>query len=152
MYRLLRLWSIVFAANLTGTLVAAVFSTYAPVPIPGLRETMIEISREVVHHGFIDSVFLAIPAGFLIAAMVWLMPSAESNKFHVVIIVTYVIAIGGFSHIVVGSFEAFILLLNFDIGLGEMLTRFLIPVLLGNVVGGTALFALLAYAQVMKEV
>jgi formate/nitrite transporter FocA (FNT family) len=80
------------------------------------------------------------------------MPSAETSRFHVVTIVTYIIAIGGFSHIVVGSFEAFMLLLNADIGLGTMLTRFLIPVLLGNVVGGTALFALLAYAQVMKEV
>ncbi len=39
-----------------------------------------------------------------------------------------------------------------SIGLGKMLTQFTIPVLLGNVVGGTALFALLAYAQVMKEV
>ncbi len=151
-YRLLRLWSIVFAANLTGTLVAALFSTFAPAPIPGIRETIIEISREIVHHGFVESVFLAIPAGFLIAAMVWLMPSAESNRFHVVTIVTYVIAIGGFSHIVVGSFEAFMLLVNGDIGLGTMLTRFTIPVLLGNVVGGTALFAMLAYAQVMKEV
>ena len=152
LYRLLRLWSIVLAANLTGTLVAAVFSTFAPMPIPGIRETIIEISLEIVQHGFVESVFLGIPAGFLIAAMVWLMPSAESNKFHVVTIVTYMIAIGGFTHIVVGSFEAFMLLVNFDIGLGEMLIRFLIPVLLGNVVGGTALFALLAYAQVMKEV
>jgi formate-nitrite transporter family protein len=152
LYRLLRLWSIVFAANLTGTLIAALFSTFAPVPIPGIRETIIEISRHVAQHGFIEAVFLAIPAGFLIAAMVWLMPSAETSRFHVVTIVTYIIAIGGFSHIVVGSFEAFMLLLNADIGLGTMLIRFLIPVLLGNVVGGTALFALLAYAQVMKEV
>jgi formate/nitrite transporter FocA (FNT family) len=33
-----------------------------------------------------------------------------------------------------------------------MITDFLIPVLLGNIIGGTALFALLAYAQVMKEI
>jgi formate-nitrite transporter family protein len=26
------------------------------------------------------------------------------------------------------------------------------PVLLGNIVGGTALFALISYAQVMKEI
>jgi len=32
-----------------------------------------------------------------------------------------------------------------------MLADFFIPVLLGNVVGGTALFALISYAQVMKE-
>jgi formate-nitrite transporter family protein len=151
-YRLLRLWSIVFAANLTGTLVAALFSTFAPEPIPGIRETMIGLSREIVQHGFVESVFLAIPAGFLIAAMVWLMPSAENARFHVVTIVTYIIAIGGFSHVVVGSFEVFMLLVNGYIGPGMMLTRFLIPVLIGNVVGGTALFALLSYAQVMKEV
>ena len=147
-----RLWGIVFAANLTGTLVAALFSTFAPEPIPGIRETIIEVSRHAVAHGFFESIFLAIPAGFLIAAMVWLMPSAETARFHVVMLVTYIIAIGGFLHIVVGSFEAFMLLLNGEIGFGAMLAHFTIPVLIGNVVGGTALFALLAYAQVMKEV
>ena len=33
-----------------------------------------------------------------------------------------------------------------------MLFGFFIPVLIGNVIGGTALFALIAYAQVMKEI
>jgi formate/nitrite transporter FocA (FNT family) len=28
----------------------------------------------------------------------------------------------------------------------------LVPVLIGNIIGGTALFALIAYAQVMKEI
>ena len=152
LYRLARLWGIVFAANLTGTLIAALFSTFAPVPIPEIRETIIEISHHAVAHGFFESIFTAIPAGFLIAAMVWLMPSAETARFHVVTLVTYIIAIGGFSHIIVGSFEAFMLLLNGEIGIGTMLTHFTIPVLIGNVIGGTALFALLAYAQVMKEV
>src|SRR3954463_9027263 len=152
LFRLLRLWGIVFAANLTGTLIAALFSTFAPVPIPGIRETIIEISHHAVAHGFFESIFLGIPAGFLIAGMVWLMPSAETSRFHVVTLVTYIIAIGGFSHIVVGSFEAFMLLVNGEVGLGTMLAHFTIPVLIGNVVGGTALFALLAYAQVMKEV
>jgi formate/nitrite transporter FocA (FNT family) len=84
--------------------------------------------------------------------MVWLLPSAEAARFQVVTLATYVIAIGGFSHIIVGSFEAFMLLVNGEAGFGELLVRFAIPVLLGNVVGGTALFALLSYAQVMKEV
>ena len=33
-----------------------------------------------------------------------------------------------------------------------MVTDFFVPVLIGNVIGGTALFALIAYAQVMKEI
>jgi len=33
-----------------------------------------------------------------------------------------------------------------------MVGQFLVPVLLGNIVGGTALSALIAYAQVMKGI
>jgi formate/nitrite transporter FocA (FNT family) len=33
-----------------------------------------------------------------------------------------------------------------------MLTDFMVPVLIGNMIGGTALFALIAYAQVMDEI
>jgi formate/nitrite transporter FocA (FNT family) len=33
-----------------------------------------------------------------------------------------------------------------------MLAHFMVPVLLGNIVGGTVLFALLSYGQVMKEI
>jgi formate-nitrite transporter family protein len=33
-----------------------------------------------------------------------------------------------------------------------MIGGFIVPVLIGNIVGGTALFALIAYAQVMKEI
>ena len=107
----LRLWAIVSAANLTGTLIAALFSTFAPAPIPGIpRNDHRDQPPCPSAHGFFEAIFLAIPAGFLIAAMVWLMPSAETARFHVVTLVTYIIAIGGFSHIVVGGFEAFMLL------------------------------------------
>jgi formate/nitrite transporter FocA (FNT family) len=33
-----------------------------------------------------------------------------------------------------------------------MIGQFVMPVLLGNIVGGTALFALISYAQVMEEI
>ena len=32
-----------------------------------------------------------------------------------------------------------------------MIVDFTIPVLIGNVIGGTALFAMISYAQVMEE-
>ena len=44
------------------------------------------------------------------------------------------------------------LVVNGQLALPAMIGGFLIPVLVGNVVGGTALFALLSYAQVAKEV
>ena len=34
----------------------------------------------------------------------------------------------------------------------QMLVQFMAPVLIGNMIGGTALFALISYAQVMDEI
>jgi formate-nitrite transporter family protein len=149
--QLLRLWGIVLLANLVGTLIAATFCTFTPVLTPELREGMVEVSREITRHGWSATLLHAISAGFLMAAMVWLMPGAAYAQFHIIVVVTYLIAAGGFVHIVAGSMEAFMLLLGGEIGLPFLLGEFFLPVLIGNIVGGTALFGLLAYAQVMKE-
>ncbi len=94
----------------------------------------------------------AVGAGFLIAAMVWLLPGAEATQFHVIVLMTWLISVAGFVHVVAGSIEAFMLLLNGQMGVWPMLADFFAPVLIGNVIGGTALFALIAYAQVMQEI
>jgi formate/nitrite transporter FocA (FNT family) len=86
------------------------------------------------------------------AAMVWLIPASGSAQFHVVVLMTYLIGIAGAAHIVAGSVEAFLLLAQGEFGVGAMLGGFMAPVLIGNIIGGTALFALLSYAQVMKEI
>ena len=149
--RLARMWSIVFAANMAGTLLAAIFCTVTPAISPELRAAMLEISHSLIELGWNEMLFRGIGAGFLIAAMVWLIPSAEGAQFLVITMNTYVIAIAGFTHIVAGSVEGFMLVLNGRWGLWQMLAGFTVPVLLGNVIGGTALFAVLSYAQVMKE-
>jgi formate/nitrite transporter FocA (FNT family) len=147
-----RIWGIVLVANMAGTLFAALFCTFTPVLTPELKAGMIEISRQVAGHGWLDMFFKGISAGFLVAAMVWLIPSANAAQFHVVTLMSYLIAAGGFMHIVAGSVEAFLLVVNGELAPWSMLAEFFIPVLLGNIVGGTALFALIAYAQVMKEI
>jgi formate/nitrite transporter FocA (FNT family) len=146
-----RMWSVVFAANMTGTLIAALFCSFTPVLEPELRRAMIEISRQMMENGWAAMFFKGISAGFLIAAMVWLIPSAEGAQFQVITMATYLIAVGSFTHIVAGSVEAFMLVVNGDIGLWHMVADFTVPVLLGNIIGGTALFAVISYAQVMNE-
>lgn len=149
--RLGRMWAVVFAANMVGTLAAAAFCTFSPVVTPQLRDAMLEVSREMMQNGWAAMCFKGVASGYLIAAMVWLIPSAESSQFSVVALMTYVIALGGFTHVVAGSVEAFVLLLNGQLGFLHLVGGFTAPVLLGNVVGGTALFALISYAQIMKE-
>ena len=150
--RLGRMWSIVLVANLAGTLAAALLCTFAPVIDDPLRRAMLDISREAMQHGWVEMLFRAVSSGFLMAAMVWLIPASEAAQFHVVALMTYIIGVGGFAHIVAGSVEAFLLVANGEFGVWAMLSSFTVPVLIGNIVGGTVLFALLSYAQVMKEI
>jgi Formate/nitrite transporter len=122
--RLGRLWSIVFAANMTGTFFAALFCTFTPVLPPELRHGMLEISHHMMENDRSEMFFKGISAGFLIAAMVWLVPSADTAKFHAVTLMTYLIAIGGFTHIVAGSMEAFLLVANGQLGVRMMIADF----------------------------
>jgi len=146
-----RMWGIVFAANMFGTLIAALFCTFSSVLTAALRAGMLELSQQLMQNGWGEMFFKGVAAGFLMAAMVWLIPSAEGAQFQVVTFVTYLIAVGGFTHIVAGSVEGFMLVVNGRLGGLAMLGTFTVPVLLGNIVGGTALFAVLSYAQVMME-
>jgi len=147
-----RMWTIVLLANLAGTLFAALFCTFTPVLDPDVRVAMMSIARESLDHDALGLAFRGITAGFLMAAMVWLIPASSGAQFQVVAVMTYLISLSGAAHIVAGSAEAFMLLANGGIGIGQMLGAFTLPVLVGNIVGGTALFALLSYAQVMKEI
>ncbi len=150
--RMGRMWAIVWVANTVGTLVAALICAFAPVITPEIRAGMVGIGEHFMQNGWFEMFFKAIAAGFLIAAMVWLLPSAEAAQFWVVVLMTSLIAAGGFAHIVAGSVEAFLLVIDGRLGPGAMLLDFTVPVLLGNIVGGTALFALISYAQVMQEI
>jgi formate/nitrite transporter FocA (FNT family) len=64
---------------------------------------------------------------------------------------TYVIALCEFSHIVAGSVDAAFLVQLGKISLFDYLFAFFIPTLLGNVIGGTTLVAILNYGQVAAE-
>jgi formate/nitrite transporter FocA (FNT family) len=149
---MLRVWGIILAANLVGTLAAAAFCSFTPVLEPDVREAMLAIAREATDKGLLAMFFQAITAGFLMAALVWLLPSAQGGQFLVIVSMTYLIAISGAAHIVAGSIESFMLLFAGERSVASLVGGFAIPAFLGNVVGGTALFALLSYAQVMKEI
>jgi formate/nitrite transporter FocA (FNT family) len=147
-----RLWSIVLIANLVGTLLAALLVTFTPVAAPELREAMLAISRQAMPESAVHGLFHGVTAGFLMAALVWLMPAAEGAQFFVVYMMAYLIGASGSAHIVAGSVESFLLLVNGELGPGAMLARFTGPVLAGNIIGGTVLFGVLSYAQVAKEI
>lgn len=146
-----RMWGVVLGANFVGTFVAALFFSFAPVVAPELRQAMIDVSQHAMVDAWWPMLSRGVAAGFLMAAMVWLLPSSAGAEFHVVLVMTYLIAIGQFAHVVAGSVEAFMLVLGGRWPPLHMFLYFTAPALIGNVLGGTALFALISYAQVKDE-
>lgn len=150
--RLLRLWIAVFLANMAGTLLVAVLAAYRVIVSPEQLETMLALSQHALAHDAWTTFLLGMPAGFLVAAIAWILPNARGGEFWVVVTITYVIAIGGFSHVIAGSGEAWLCWLAGKATFGDAVMGFIMPALLGNVAGGTGLFAVLAHGQVRGEI
>lgn len=144
----LRLWGIVLAANLVGAYLFTL-ALCAPLYEPGVLKAFHDIGREGMVPTPLTHFLMAIFSGWLIALMVWLLPSAEGSKVAVIVIITYLVALGGFSHVIAGSVESFYLVVHGALGFADFLLSFLIPTLFGNIVGGVSLVAALNHAQVV---
>lgn len=150
--KVVRLWSIVLGANVVGCFLFAALLVFAkPVP-PEVFEASLSISRHMMEIDIGQMFVRGIFSGWLIAALVWMMPSAENAKLCIIILMTYIIAAGSFTHVVAGTVEAFLLVLTGELSMVGMITKFFLPVLMGNIVGGTILFSMLSYGQIAKEV
>lgn len=147
--RMLRLWAVVLAANLVGTFLFALCIGKIHIFDAHTQETLTNIGVAHLGAGFGTVLMRAIFAGWLIALMVWLLPGAESSRIAIVIIITYLVGISGFNHVIAGSTTMFFLIVTKVITWKIYLAQFLIPTLLGNVIGGFALVAALGHAQVV---
>lgn len=149
--QLMRLWTIVLGANLIGCFIAAVAIAYGGVLPANIAAEAITISEKVMALSASDSFARGIPAGILIAALVWMLPQSGGSSFWVVLLFAWLIGVCGFTHIVAGSVEMAYLLVLGQLGLFDAVFGFFLPVLAGNIVGGTLIFAFLAWAQVSDE-
>ncbi len=150
--RTARLWGVVLAANVVGCfLFALLLATPGVIPLEVYRAA-IAISHHMMENDRWEMLIRGVISGWLIASLVWMMPTAENARIWVIILITYLIAAGSFTHIVAGSVEAFLLVLAGDLSLLAMGTDFFLPVLFGNIVGGTCLFAMLSYGQISQEI
>lgn len=152
-WRTARLWGVVFSANMLGCLLAALFIAQDGALPAKQMHGVLEISRHYAKATAFQHLVWGAPAGFMIAALVWMLPSAEgAAKIFAILIMTYMIGFGGLSHVVAGSTELFVLVWRGELTLSDALFGGVAPALIGNVLGGTFLFSALAYGQVREEV
>ena len=158
-WALLRNWILVYAGNFAGAVGIAVLASGARLHEAGggaVGATALGIATAKLHLGFVQAVVLGVLCNVLVCLAVWLAYSARSTTDRVLAIVPPIAAFvaAGFEHSVANMyFVPFALFLMWlDPGFvagrgldaqmltwGDFLARNLLPVTLGNVIGGAVL-------------
>ncbi len=151
--KLARLWGLVLFANLAGCALVALALALAPVLRSGPEQAaLLEVAGRAVGAAPLTAFCESIFAGWLIALMVWLMPAAEGGAKPLIVVgLTYLIALCGFTHIVAGSVDACYMLFRGATSLGTVLATFFGPTLCGNILGGVLMVSLLSFGQVFED-
>ncbi|MEN1833076.1 formate/nitrite transporter family protein [Pseudomonas lijiangensis] len=149
--RLLRLWTIVLAGNLAGTLLVAYVMLNLPIFDSQTDQAFLEIGRKVMENDVSHMFSKGIVSGWMIATMVWMIASMENAKIAIIVMITYLMALGDFTHIVVGSAEVSYLVFAGEIAWKDFWLVFAGPTLAGNIIGGSFIFGLLSHAQIRSE-
>jgi len=149
--KVLKLWALVLAANIAGTWAIGFGLAHTAIFEPKVTDAFLEISRHTISGTFSATVMRGVFAGWLIALMMWLLPATKGSRAHIIVIMTYVVALGEFAHIVAGSVECAYLVQRGQASIAQYAYDFFLPTLLGNILGGTTLVALLNYGQVAAE-
>ncbi|WP_347909546.1 formate/nitrite transporter family protein [Pseudomonas grandcourensis] len=149
--RLLRLWTVVLVGNLCGTLLVAYVMLELPIFDSKTDVAFLDIGRKVMENHASQMFAKGIISGWMIATMVWMIPSMESAKMWIIILITYLMALGDFTHIVVGSLEVSYLVFAGELPWRDFWLVFAGPTLAGNIIGGSFIFALISHAQIRSE-
>lgn len=149
--RLGRLWLLVLLANVAGAVATGAALWLTRGYQPEVWAAMRAISHHALSYGAGETFLRAVAAGWLVAALVWMMPNADGARPLVIVAITWLIAASELAHVVAGATEASLLWFAGEVETGRALAGFLLPAALGNLAGGTVLFTILAWVQIRTE-
>ena len=145
----MRVWGVVLATNLIGGALVAAALAYSTAVGEEVKAALVEVAVKATEPSFGTILIRGIFAGWLIALLVWLLPAADTSKVLVILLLTYLVGLAHFSHVIAGFVETTYAAFSGDIGWGTALLKFLPAALLGNIIGGVSLTAAINHAQVV---
>jgi formate/nitrite transporter FocA (FNT family) len=149
----LRVWTGVLAGNLAGALVGAAVLAYTGVFSPAAAAAAVDIGTGGLVTPWADLFVKAVFAGWLVAGLVWVEHAVRDSVSRVLLVylVIFTIPATGLFHVVVTATEVFYLAFTGSAGLLVGVTEFLVPVFLGNTLGGVVLVTLINYGQTERR-
>lgn len=151
--RLMRIWGIVFVANLLGASLAAFFLAGTDVFSAEAHAVALGFGAHAEAASWTSLFSKSVIAGWLVAGMVWLTHAARDAvaRLLLVYLLMFMIPTADLFHCITGSIEVLYALFYGQTTFAAYLAGFLVPVTLGNTVGGVLLVALLNYAQTKER-
>ena len=149
LWQVLRLWAVVLAANMVGAHIFAWVIGNTTVIHPRFHQALGELATEAADVSFGTAVLRGIFAGWMIAMVVWMLAATNTSKIPIIVAMTYIVGLASLTHIVAGSVEVLFLVMTGVKSWFAFLGGYMIPTLIGNVLGGVALVSALNHAQVI---
>jgi formate/nitrite transporter FocA (FNT family) len=146
----LRLWAVVLTANLIGAHVFAWVLGNTPAFRPDVQESLRALAVQAADVGFKTAVLRGCFAGWLIAMVVWMRAAVDTGRIAIIVILTYVVGLAGLTHIIAGSVEVLFLVMTGRLSWFSYLGGYMVPTLLGNIVGGVSMVSVVNHAQVVS--
>ena len=137
--------------DLVGAAIFAAVIAHTGIFDPSLKASFLALGEKMLGIPFWVALLRGVFAGWLIALMVWLLPSADAQKAFVVIAVTYVVGALGLTHIIAGSIDTMYVVAAGHASPAAYIVQFFLPVLAGNTIGGVLLVSLLNYGEIAME-
>lgn len=150
---LLRHWLIVLAGNFTGGALGAAALTWGGVFSPEAAQAAFDHAQHGIETPVWALFFKAVFAGLIVAGVVWIVYASRDTISRLVVVYMAFLAIplGDLFHVVVSFTEMLYLVFAGDLGLVVGMTQFVIPVLLGNTLGGIVLVTVVNYFQTTEH-
>jgi formate-nitrite transporter family protein len=145
--RVIRLWTVVLVANLTGAHLFAWVVAVTPMFLPEVQSAMLALAKEAANVTFGEAVLRGIFAGWLIAMVVWMLAAIDTGRIAVIVFMTYIVGLASLTHIIAGSVEVLFLVMVGVKSWGAIAVGYMLPTLIGNIIGGVSLTAAINHAQ-----
>jgi formate/nitrite transporter FocA (FNT family) len=150
---LLRTWGIVAAGNFAGGALGALVLAYTGVFSPEAAVAAVDLSQKGIETEFWTLFFKGSFAGLIVAGVVWLDFAARDtiSRFFLVYIAFLMIPLADLFHVVVSFTELMYLFYLGEAALLSGLVGFVLPVFLGNTIGGVLLVTVVNYFQTTER-
>lgn len=148
---MLRLWGVVFTANVVGALIFAALAILTPALRPDIAGALVKLGIEAAQGSFGHLFWSGVVGGWLIALVAWMVTASHWTIGQVVMIwlLTFILGIGHFAHCIVTSCEILSASMAGAVSMGSYF-HWLLPATLGNIAGGVGIVSVLNYGQVRQ--